>query len=362
MKGSKAVNVARLKWLIAGAVGLFLVSLVYNLRLIRIDPLGYGTGAMEIIVFWGFALNAITFVLGYRYLVPAWLGGRSALWLIGRGMGIAVLAVALKIAMVRAVFALFDVETTILRELAAVIPVAYLIFAWGLMALGGGARFAEEWIAEQRLRHQVELQRTAAELAQLKHQVNPHFLFNTLNNLYALAAREGAEQTAEAIMKLAGMMRYMLHEVGRDMLPLESELAYLRTYIDLQKMRIPANRDVTIELEVTGDPHPVSVPPMMMITLVENAFKHGVSFKRPSAILMDLTVEGGRAIFRVRNRMHAPKEILDREPGGFGLANLAQRLAWYAEGPAGLDYGERDGWFEATLVLPMEGELEMHRD
>lgn len=336
---------------------LALLALVYNTRAIRLGPLPYGSGAMEILMIWGFLVNLATFLVGYRWWVPRWLKHRNLWRSLLDFLWPAPIAVALKFAMVWAVFEWFDADRQVLHEIAYVIPPSYGIFAMGLVALGGGARFAEAWLVEQNLRRDLELQRTRAELAQLKQQVNPHFLFNTLNNLYALAQREDAPQTGEAILKLSEMMRFLLHEIQNDTVTLDRELGYLRAYIELQKLRLPSDLALDLELSVSGDPTPIQVPPMMLMTLVENAFKHGISFKAPSPISMQVRIHDGRATFTVRNRLHAAKQRLETESGGFGLANLSERLSWYSAGPAALTYGAQDGWFEATLVLPKAEEM-----
>ncbi len=347
----------RLKVAVVLLPALAMLSLVYNMRAIRLGPIPYGSGAMEILLIWGFVVNLSTFAVGYLWWVPRWLAHRKVLPSLLDFLWPAPVAVVLKMAMVWAVFEWTDADREVLHEIIVIIPPSYGIFAWGLVALGGGARFAEAWLVEQNLRRALELQRTRAELAQLKQQVNPHFLFNTLNNLYALAQREDASQTGEAILKLSDMMRFLLHEVDHDTVALERELGYLRAYIELQKLRLPSNLALDLELSVSGDPTPVQVPPMMLMTLVENAFKHGISFKAPSPITMQVAIHDGRATFTVRNRIHATKQRLEAENGGFGLANLTERLAWYSNGPAALTYGEQDDWFEAVLVLPKADEM-----
>lgn len=357
MQSSPVFLTNRLKVAAVLVPALALLSLVYNTRAIRLGPIPYGSGAMELLMLWGFLVNLSTFAYGYLWWVPRWLAHRNVLRSLLDFLWPAPPAVVLKLTMVWAAFVWLDADREVLREIAVIIPPSYGIFAWLLVALGGGARFAEAWLVEQNLRRDLELQRTRAELAQLKQQVNPHFLFNTLNNLYALAQREDASQTGEAILKLSGMMRFLLHEVDNDTVGLERELGYLRAYIELQKLRLPCDRALDLELTVNGDPRPVQVPPMMMMTLVENAFKHGISFKAPSPINMVANVHNGRATFTVRNRVHPTKQRLETESGGFGFANLSERLTWYSAGPASLTYGEEDGWFEAVLVLPKADEM-----
>ncbi|CAM2005563.1 sensor histidine kinase [Acanthopleuribacter pedis] len=349
----------RLKIAAMFSVSLTLAAMVYGFQAIRLDPIPYGNGAMEILIAWGYLVNLLTFLYGYAVWVPRWLAHRSTPRFVWAFLWPGPAAVLVKLAMVAMVIYTYTLDMKMLGPLLGVLPPTYTIFAWGLVALGGGARFAEAWLEEQQLRRELEHQRTSAELAQLKRQVNPHFLFNTLNNLYALALREDAPQTAEAVMTLSTMMRTMVHEVDDEWVPLDRELNYLRAYIKLEQLRLPKDREHDITLTAPDDLAGIRVPPMMLMTLVENAFKHGISFKAPSPIQIALRMVAGRATLQVRNRIH-PNKTQVEEAGGFGLSNLAERLAWYGPDAGSLTTTTNDGWFEATLVCPKEKTGEMH--
>jgi two-component system LytT family sensor kinase len=115
----------------------------------------------------------------------------------------------------------------------------------------------------------------------LKSQINPHFIFNSLNTIYGFAIREEARHTAGGIQKLGDMMRFMLEENTKDRIPLDQEVEYLKNYISLQKMRIDTASDITVEACLDPACQQQQIAPMLLIPFVENAFKHGVSLDHP---------------------------------------------------------------------------------
>lgn len=168
---------------------------------------------------------------------------------------------------------------------------------------------------------QVENDQLQAELRQLKAQIHPHFLFNTLNSIYALAIRKD-ERTADTIVKLSEFMRYMMRDAHREQVSLATEVSYIANYIDLQKARL---RDaVQVEYQVTGDMTGFSIGPLLLFTFIENAFKYGVNPEQESTIRIQLTVEKGQLRLVVHNRKVIVSQL---EPStGIGLQNARDRL------------------------------------
>ena len=146
------------------------------------------------------------------------------------------------------------------------------------------------------------LQRTRldAELTQLKSQLQPHFLFNTLNSIYGAALEEKATQTAGAVMRLSGSLRYVLEENKEEYIPLEREISFLRDYIDLQKLRL--GETVSISFEINGDPDGLRIAPLLLITFVENAIRHGASPEEHSDIRFVIDIKNGTLEFSAVNR------------------------------------------------------------
>jgi hypothetical protein len=191
--------------------------------------------------------------------------------------------------------------------------------------ISSGLRITSEWFETERARRELQNNHLTAELAFLKSQVSPHFLFNTLNNIYSLAQLK-ADEAPEAILQLSQLMRYMLYESAAPRVPLEREVAYVRTYMDLQRLRLtPEQADISFAVE--GNLNGCMIEPMLLIPFVENAFKHGISARQPSRIAVQLAVAGQQLQFNVTNTRF-PEANADHDPNsGIGLPNVQQRLA-----------------------------------
>ena len=174
---------------------------------------------------------------------------------------------------------------------------------------------------------QTELGHSTAKLDFLRSQINPHFLFNALNTLYGTALQEKADRTSEAIQKLGDMMRFMLHENLQPRILVEREIEYLKNYIGLQRLRTDTIPDVSIQTEIDAEPSSEYISPMLLIPFVENAFKHGISFREPSYVRVVLEINGKTLNFDVSNSNH-PKQDGDpeKDKSGVGLTNVRQRL------------------------------------
>lgn len=161
----------------------------------------------------------------------------------------------------------------------------------------------------------------------LRSQINPHFLFNALNTIYGTALQEKAERTSEGIEKLGDMMRFMLQENMQEKISLARELDYLNNYISLQKLRTDPNPIVKIDTHIESPVHPIQIAPMLLIPFVENAFKHGISFREPSLIKISLEVRNTTLYFDVYNSKHVKQENdPEKDKSGIGLTNVKQRL------------------------------------
>ena len=174
---------------------------------------------------------------------------------------------------------------------------------------------------------QKELKRSSANIDFLRSQINPHFLFNALNTLYGTAIQENADRTSEGIQKLGDMMRFMLQENMQDKISLAREIDYLNNYINLQKLRTDNNPIVQIQTKIQDRENLYQIAPMLLIPFVENAFKHGISFREPSEIKVTLEVKDGTLYFDVYNSKHArPENDPEKDKSGIGLENVRQRL------------------------------------
>jgi len=187
----------------------------------------------------------------------------------------------------------------------------------------GMLRFAEDWFQLEARKKEIENEKLTAELRFLKAQINPHFLFNTLNNLYYLAFTQSPNTTV-VIDKLSQMMRYMIYESNHPKVPLSKEIEYMENYISLEQLRL--DNQVPISLDVQGVTDSVRIEPFLFITLLENAFKHGVSNNAENSwVKVNITVEPNRCIYTVENSRLPEKEQHEGK-SGIGLQNLRRRL------------------------------------
>ena len=162
----------------------------------------------------------------------------------------------------------------------------------------------------------------------LRSQINPHFLFNALNTIYGTAIQEKAERTGEGVQRLGDMMRFMLQENNQELISLSREIEYLHNYISLQKLRTDDHPGISIRADIEDEVNTARIAPMLLIPFVENAFKHGISFREASYIKIGLELKGDSLNFDVHNSRHArPETDPERDKSGIGLANVRQRLA-----------------------------------
>ncbi|MGE5449502.1 MAG: sensor histidine kinase [Bacteroidales bacterium] len=165
-----------------------------------------------------------------------------------------------------------------------------------------------------------------AELAQLKSQVNPHFLFNTLNTLYAFALKEGSDKTAECIAKLANLMRFMLDDMEKESILLKREISYIRDYVKLQSIRSAVEHDIAINVELEEE-ESHSIAPMLLIPFVENAFKHGMNPNKVSQLKIDIMAKDNHIQFVIENSIDDNFQAYYKEKGfGIGIENVKSRL------------------------------------
>ena len=208
-------------------------------------------------------------------------------------------------------------------------------------------RLIEEWIKMGRDRQVLEQQRTEAELALLKSQLNPHFLFNTLNSIYSLAYQK-SEKAPDAILKLSEVMRYMLYDSEDQLVPLEKELQYLHSFVDLQKARFKEN--IYVDLLVEGTITTQQITPVILIAFVENAFKHGVLNDPTDPVLIQVTINGCHLQLMVQNKVN---DLKKDQTGGIGLPNIYRRLELLYPGRHRLEIRNTDTHYICELSLEL---------
>ncbi len=188
----------------------------------------------------------------------------------------------------------------------------------------GMLKFAEDWFELEKKKKEIENERLISELRFLKAQINPHFLFNTLNNLYYLAFTQ-SPNTTEVIAKLSQMMRYMMYDSNHPRVPLSKEIEYMQNYISLEKLRL--STDVPILFEVHGNVEGAMITPLIFITFLENAFKHGVSNTAHNAwVKVAIDISGKACVYTVENSKITENDKTVIQKSGIGLLNVKRRL------------------------------------
>jgi len=197
---------------------------------------------------------------------------------------------------------------------------------------------------------EIEKARVDSELAFLKNQVSPHFFFNALNNIYALIAID-SNKAQEAVEKLSVLMRYLIYDSNVENVALEKEFRFIRNYIDLMRQRL--NAKVKLDVDIRTPQSEAKIPPLLFIPFVENAFKHGISYREKSYISILLKTEANRLFFECRNSVPSVKEQTS-EAGGVGIVNIQKRLELLYGKSALLSINKLKGEYSVTLVLPLD--------
>ncbi|MCX6242437.1 MAG: histidine kinase [Bacteroidetes bacterium] len=216
------------------------------------------------------------------------------------------------------------------------------------IAIGISIRLAKEWARNEKERRELQGEKLLSELAFLKSQVNPHFLFNTLNNICSLA-RKKSDDTESAIIKLSQIMRYMITDSRQDKVGLEEEVEYLNNFIELQKIRLADKVDIRFTIE--GDLPVIQLEPLLLIPFVENAFKHGISYNDKSRISIELVTKPGELSFMVENSKPSMKDTPKLEEPGIGLKNVRRRLELLYPGRHQLDIRDTESVYQIMLKI-----------
>jgi LytS/YehU family sensor histidine kinase len=218
-----------------------------------------------------------------------------------------------------------------------------------MLALTTALKFAKKWFKDQQEKQDLEREKLQAELKYLKAQINPHFLFNTLNNLYSLTLKK-SDDAPEMVLKLSEIMRDMLHDSNERVVPLALEISYIKNYIGLQQIRQLEKTEIRFTLN--QEPSGQHIAPLLLIPFIENSFKHGIGGLEPGWIHIDMKLEGNRMLFRVDNsKPRRPNQTVSH---GIGLANVRDRLEARYKSAARLDtQAIAGGGFVANLSLPL---------
>jgi two-component sensor histidine kinase len=224
----------------------------------------------------------------------------------------------------------------------------FLIFSILIVGFDTGLRSSLRWIEAENEKVRLEKDNVATQLVLLRNQVSPHFLMNTLNNIHSLVDINSNE-AKEAIIKLSKMMRYLLYETESERTTLKKEIEFIASYIDLMKLRF--NEKVLITLNVPPSIPDKTLPPFIFTSLVENAFKHGVSYRGESFIDIGITLEGERLLLVVKNTKTDNSLINDFS--GIGIDNTRKRLELLYGNNYQLDIIDNKDLFIVNLSIPL---------
>lgn len=217
-----------------------------------------------------------------------------------------------------------------------------------VLAVSTAYALFQDRMRTNRLAQERETENLKTELLFLRSQVSPHFLFNVLNNMVALA-RKGSDQLEPSLIKLSALLRYMLYEAAEEKVPLEKEVTYLKSYIDLQTQRFRKGMQVHVVLKEADAAY--EIEPMLLIPFVENAFKHGVTGTPDAAIEIELSATKGLLHLLVRNKYNEDDAAPKERSSGIGLANVMRRLNLLYKNGHTLLVAKREGWFNVSLQL-----------
>lgn len=211
-------------------------------------------------------------------------------------------------------------------------------------------RTTERWTRAEAEKKEAEKESLKSELQHLKYQLQPHFFFNSLNNIYSLVDIS-PDKAKETIHSLAKLMRYLLYDTDAEKISLHGEIDFIKKYIELMTLRLPAESKITTDFQ--EDEKDLSVAPLLFISLIENAFKHGVSARHEFSILFRLLVEGQTITFTAENTSF-PKTGADKSGSGIGLNNLRKRLELLYPDKHSFTTEDSGGIFKVKLVIDAE--------
>jgi len=228
-----------------------------------------------------------------------------------------------------------------------------VFYCFMVLAVSTSIKVTGDWYKMDKKRKETENEKLSTELILLKSQVNPHFFFNTLNNIYSLAIQK-SEKTPEAIVKLSQLMRYVIYDTDKDKVPLSKEIEYIGNYIELEKLRLRDN--VEIRFIVEGNIAEKLIEPLLLLPFIENAFKHGIDYQEHCIISIRISILDSRLMLCVENPVLPEATRKASEKQGIGRYNTERRLQ--------LLYGE-DYKLETTVtksVFRVELVLNLNRD
>jgi hypothetical protein len=221
-----------------------------------------------------------------------------------------------------------------------------------ILTVGAGTtiKLMSKWLSEEKLRKDAEKEQLKTNLALLRHQVSPHFFMNTLNNIHSLIEID-SEKAQDAVARLSTLMRYLLYDSAQSMIELKKEIEFINSFISLMQLRHSDEVDITVV--IPGQVPDTKIPPMLFISLLENAFKHGVSYPQKSYIYFELQVSSTFLTCIIKNSKHKTTTNNQGEYSGIGLDNIKESLKLLYEDKFLLNIRDKENEFEVDLRIPL---------
>ncbi len=223
-----------------------------------------------------------------------------------------------------------------------------------VLGLATMIKFFKLFLKEQEHTKRLVVENLETKHAFLKTQVNPHFLFNALNNIYSMSVQSHQDKIASNISNLSGIMKYLTYESNHDMVPLEKEIQLIKDYIEIQRLRIDETDDVTIAFNLTGQIEDKFIAPVILLPLVENCFKHGIEIGEKSIISIKLNLEEEDLFFETKNYFFPNLKQPNINEKGVGLENVKKRLELIYPQSFEFDQSKIDGFYIVKLKLKMK--------
>ena len=228
--------------------------------------------------------------------------------------------------------------------------IGYLSSSLFMVFLSLGLRVLEHQSKIEKMEEEMEKAKLNAELAILKNQISPHFFFNTLNNIYSLIGRNN-EDSKNAVIKLARLMRYVLNESGNDNKLLSEEIEFMNNYINLMKLRIGSK--TTLSVNFPTEYKDLMIPYLLFVSLIENAFKYGISVQEESYVNISLACGENNILFKCENGIPESNSGINYASPGIGLENLKKRLSLLYPGRHELKVDRNENKFEVNIIIQL---------
>ncbi|WP_299222234.1 histidine kinase [uncultured Aquimarina sp.] len=233
-----------------------------------------------------------------------------------------------------------------IKNLKYIVPA---IFSFVFFLLGGIFSLIVDFYKRDQIAKEIEVKRTETELRFLKTQLNPHFLFNSLNSVYSLV-RNKSNEAPEAVITLSELMRYMLYEANQEIVFLKKEIDYIKNYVSLQRLRLANSEQV--KLLIKGNYEDKKIYPLLLISFIENAFKYGTDFKGNTIIDITIEVTESKLMMSISNIIGAYKK--NEDSSGIGLSNIKNRLELLYKDAYTLTIKEDEDFYKVDLTLTLK--------